>query len=123
MRNLRTLLALGFALSLGACEFNSPAIPAAILPANGSTQEVNASAVAPTPLTVRVIDHNQDEMDGVTVNWVVRKGNGTVSAASTTTDDNGLSSVTFTAGSTLGLNEVTAEVPGLGAVSFSITVK
>lgn len=60
------------------------------------------------PLVVRVTDINGAPVAGAAVTWDLRTGHGSLSALSTTTDANGLTSITFTPG--LGTSEVKAYI-------------
>ena len=61
---------------------------------SGDSQAVAAGS-AGQPLVVRTVDQYGNAVSGVTVNWVV-SGGGTLSAASSTSDANGLAQVTLT---------------------------
>jgi hypothetical protein len=121
---LRLIAGLGIALSLTGCIFQDQAIPAGVVNVSGGTQTVAPNAQAAKPLTVRVVDQDKEPLGGITIEWVVQSGSGALSATSTTTDENGESSVTFTAGANTGSAVVLAKVPVIGsAVSFTIAVQ
>ncbi len=83
----------------------------------GGNQSATAGSVLPTALKVERIDANGLPVASATVNWTADSG-GSVSQASTTTDANGQSSVTWTLGSTKGAQHVTASS---GGMSFTFT--
>ncbi|KPK01330.1 MAG: hypothetical protein AMS20_13810, partial [Gemmatimonas sp. SG8_28] len=75
-----------------------------------------AVAVAPQ---VRVTDTQGNPVPNVTVSFAVTQGGGTLTAATPTTEANGLASVgSWTLGPTVGLNTMTATVDGLTPVQF-----
>jgi hypothetical protein len=87
----------------------------------GNNQVVVVNTIAPQPLTVRTIDEKTGVLPGVTVTWIITSGTGTLSATSTVTDDSGLASINFTAGSTTGPVLVRATAEDL-RVTFTIDV-
>ena len=91
--------------------------------ASGGMQTVAVGAQA-APLTVLVRDVEGDPIEGVVVNWWIKSGAGSLSSATSTTNGDGLASVTYTAGSTAGQTIITATVPALGAsVTYTMTVQ
>jgi subtilisin family serine protease len=134
---IRTLLLVAglTSASMLACS-NSEApelsIPAKLTLVSGDAQTANGAAV-PTPLTVRVSDVRDNPRPGVTVNWSA--SDGALSAASSTTDDQGLAKVTWTLGAAAGRQTVTATTPSItgaqvvfqanngGVISGGITVQ
>jgi len=73
-------------------------------------------------LTIQVRDEAGRPMQGVATHWSVQSGSGTMAAPATSTDADGLSSNTFIAGTETGAVTVRAEVEGLAAVAFDLTV-
>jgi protocatechuate 3,4-dioxygenase beta subunit len=75
-------------------------------------------------LTVKVTDANNNPVAGNIVTFANTAGSGSMSAASVTTDINGLASIVYITGGTAGTNTVTAQGAGTaGAVTFTgITV-
>jgi hypothetical protein len=88
-----------------------------------NSQQIIAPGAQSAPLTVQVKDQEGAPLGGVVVNYEIKSGAGSLSAASATTGDDGKASVTFTAGTTTGVTIVNATVPALGSVGFNITVK
>jgi adhesin/invasin len=72
-------------------------------------------------LTAKVSDRFGNGYSGFTVNWTAN-GNATVSAPTSTTDSTGLASVTLTPGAAPGTYTAQATVPGIGSVTFTVTV-
>ena len=87
----------------------------------GNNQVVVVNTMAPQPLSVRTIDEKTGVLPGVAVTWNITSGTGTLSATSSVTDDSGVASINFTAGSTVGPVLVRATAEDL-RVTFSIEV-
>src|SRR4051812_4767833 len=93
----------------------------AIAPISDLSRSLAAGAVA-GGMTVRVTDASGSAVAGVTVGFTVTVGNGSVNPRLAVTDANGQATTTWTVGTIIGRNEVTASVEGVdGAVSFSAT--
>jgi hypothetical protein len=80
----------------------------------------------PTPEdpTVLVVDLVGNPVDGAEVHWDVTTGKGSVSSAQTATGTDGRASVTWTLGSGIGVQKLTARVDGAhgSPVTFTATV-
>jgi hypothetical protein len=87
----------------------------------GNNQVVLVNTAAALPLSVRAIDERTGGMPGVTVQWTIVSGTGTLSATSTVTGETGEASVNFTAGSETGPVLVRATAQDL-RVTFTVTV-
>jgi hypothetical protein len=121
---VRALIGLGLATSLTACIFTSPSIPTHLSNVSGQAQTVAPNAQAALPLTVQVKDQEGNPKGDVTIQWEIKSGSGTLSAAESTTNSSGNASVNYTAGASTGTTVVLAKLPELGAaVSFTMTVK
>ena len=121
---LRALAGIALLGTLGGCIFTSPDIPAHLQNTSGSNQEVAPNAQVAKPLTVTVRDQDGDPMENVRVVWTIKSGAGTLSAAETTTNDDGVASVMYTAGASTGSTSIIAEAPLVGAaVTFVVVVK
>jgi hypothetical protein len=97
--------------------------PASIAIAAGNNQQASANAPVPTPPTVLVRDANDNPVSGVPVRFEVISGGGTITGASTTTNNNGVAQVgSWTLGSS-GANEVraTADVTGISGNPVTFT--
>ena len=71
------------------------------------------------PLQVRVIDRTLNQgMPGVTVNWTVIEGGGTLSASSGVTNGVGLTEVEWTLGPEPGFNRVVAAIDTTASIEF-----
>ena len=108
---LRTILLAGLALG---CESSvEPTGGIQISLQQGGEQSANVgSAVAVAP-TVKVVNRNGQPMQGVRVNFGIRRGGGTLTGSSVTTDANGLATLgSWTLGS-VGTNESVASVTGV----------
>ena len=88
---------------------------------SGNQQTVQVGAVAPAALVVRAYNQNAIALPDIDVDWTINTNGGSLSAASTVTDDTGTSSVNFTAPSTPGNVQVRATAEGL-SVTFNLTV-
>lgn len=97
--------------------------PAALELDSGDDQDARISQPLAAPLTVLVKADDDLPVPGATVNWSVTSGGGSVSASSVTTDVEGVAGVTFTLGSTLGIQSARATVPEISgsAVTFNAT--
>ena len=94
--------------------------------ADGPTiQSGNRGDPVPQPLVAAVVDRYGNPVSGVEVRWRVEHGNGSVSPADgNVTDSDGRSSVTWTLGNRIGVQQATAEVEEVigSPVIFSATV-
>jgi hypothetical protein len=90
---------------------------------SGSGQSGGIGTPATLPLVARVSASDGSGVGGVTVAFAVQAGGGTLSAASATSDANGLASVGYTFGATPGPVAITASVAGLtgSPVTFNLT--
>jgi hypothetical protein len=93
---------------------------------SGNTQSATAGSSLTNPLVVKVLDKMGNAVPNYSINWS-SSSNGSFSPSSSLSNSNGLSSTTYTVGSTAGSETVTATtsspVSGLGSVSFSVTAK
>ena len=87
--------------------------PTTLAALSGDAQRVAVRGMLVAPFVVKVTDASNRAVSGVTVNWTVTGGGGSLSAATSTTNSFGEASVTLTAGATAGANTVTAAVSGL----------
>ncbi len=91
--------------------------------ADGDGQLRTAGAPASPLPSVRVRDLVGNLVQGVTVNFAVASGGGSITGAAATTDANGIATVgSWTLGTAPGANTLTATVAGLPAVTFTATV-
>lgn len=105
--------------------FVAVALPT-ITKVSGDNQNGAAGATLTNPLVVQVKNSAGNPQSGVTVNFAVTSGGGSVSSASAVTDANGQASTTLTLGTVPGAtssvtNIVSATADGVGSVTFSAT--
>jgi adhesin/invasin len=126
-RATRLLAGAGMAVSLlfaAACDDDDdPFVPVVttITMTSGSPQTVARNATS-QPLTVTVKDQNGDPIANRTVNWAVATGGGTLTSTTSTTTEQGVATMTYTAPATVGTATVTASVGTLTPVTFNITI-
>jgi adhesin/invasin len=125
MQRLTTFLLAGAVVAGAACSSSSEPtngngngnggdlVPTSIVAVSGDNQRIVVGGMLMEPLVVEVRDQNGDGISGVTVEWAVTAGGGSLSASSSTSGSDGRTSVTLTAGSSEGTNTVTATVSGL----------
>ena len=119
MRARRILLAVAL---LAACrDSTGTPVPAEMRVMSGNGQAATVGEAAPLPLIAGVLDADGDPVAGVTVQWAVSSGGGSISAASGQTDADGLARVHWTLGTRAEAQTVTATVEGLSPVVFTIT--
>jgi hypothetical protein len=90
-----------------------------IVTGNGQTGPV--STELSQPLVVEVRDAQSNVVAGVAVAWVIGTGGGSVSPATSTTDQSGRATAAWTLGSSPGANTLSAVVSGIGVAQFSAT--
>jgi hypothetical protein len=97
--------------------------PQNLAKSSGDFQAAVAGAQLANSLAVLVTDVGAHPVAGVTVNWAVSSGGGSVTTASSVTDAGGIATMTATLGSTGGANTFTATVSGLtgSPVTFTAT--
>ena len=99
------------------------AIPQTLSIVSGNEQEGASGVSLPEPFVVSVLDQNGAGYTGATVTFVVTSGDGTLSAATLTTDADGRAATTLTLGRGPETVTVVATVPGIEPVSFTATTK
>jgi hypothetical protein len=119
---LGVVLLAGATITCSSNEPNPQPEPAALAMAGGNSQSAPAGQALTNPIGVRVTDDNGDPVADVAVAWNAADG-GSVSASSTTTDDDGRTSATWTLGPVAGSQTATASVDGLDGspVHFTAT--
>ncbi|MDQ4080276.1 MAG: Ig-like domain-containing protein, partial [Gemmatimonadota bacterium] len=88
---------------------------------SGNSQEAMVGSQLSQPLLVRATDVTGSPVSGVTVTFTVTAGGGTVQPASAATDVNGHASTTWTLGSVIGAQSVTASAAGTNSAVFTAT--
>ena len=88
-----------------------------------ATQGNNTSVLvnATQSIQVKAVDGSGTGIQSVTVNFSIMSGSGSLSAATATTDVNGLATVTYTAPATAGNTSIIA-TSNAGSVAFTLTV-
>jgi hypothetical protein len=87
----------------------------------GDGQSAVVGSELPNPVQVRVLDAANNPISGRAVAWVVGAGGGSVTPTSSTTDQQGRTSATWTLGGNPGNNTLNAVVSGVGTATFSAT--
>lgn len=121
----RRMLAVVFlgAAALGGCTLDTDVSePGGLLKVTSDPQAVAVNAVLANDLTVLVVNQFGERLKNVSVAWGIESGGGSISATSVLSDDSGLASVTYTAGSTAGQAVVSAAVRRVPAVRFAIVI-
>lgn len=88
---------------------------------DGDKQVADVGARLADPLIVRLLDQAGNPIPDRTVVWVVKAGGGLVTPTTGMTDAQGYASAEWTLGAAPGPNAVEAQVPEVGAVTFSAT--
>ena len=86
---------------------------------SGDGQTAIVGTALAEPLVVRVRDDAGNPVADLAVAWVVGDGGGTLSPATSLTDQDGLASTRWTVGASPGRNGATAVVSGVGTVGFT----
>ncbi|MEP6763398.1 MAG: Ig-like domain-containing protein [Gemmatimonadaceae bacterium] len=95
--------------------------PGSIVVASGQAQTGTVGTTLSVPLSVTVRDVSGNVLPNATVSWDVSPGAGTTSSGATRTDSRGVSSVTWTLGTSAGTASVTAQVGGVNPATFTAT--
>jgi hypothetical protein len=74
-----------------------------------------------TPLSVKVVDQNGNALRAAPVSWTVGTNGGTLAGSTSTTDANGIATMTWTLPSVPGSYTVTASIANGQAVTFNAT--
>jgi hypothetical protein len=124
----RMLAGAGMALSLmftAACDDDDPVEPpvATVLQITSGDNQTLAVNTAGAPMTVTLLDDDNDPIAGRTVNWAVATGTGTLASSTSVTNAQGVATMTFTSGATAGAATVTASVSGVTPVTFDYVVQ
>ena len=99
------------------------AIPKTLAKLSGDAQQGAPGASLAEPLVVSVLDQTGAAFAGASVTFAVTAGEGTLSATTATTDENGRAASTLTLGSQPGASTVTVSVAGLDPVTFTATAE
>ena len=127
MALVKLALATGVGLvTLAACGSENdgydPTVPTTVEYVSGRAQTNDAGNQLPDLLTVRTTNFVGDPVSGVTVEWFVLSGGGSVTPGSTVTDVNGLAQVSWELGPIVGAQTVQAVADLAGSpVTFGAT--
>lgn len=94
-----------------------------LLAVTGDNQSAPVSTTLPLDFVVQIAApaSKAKALDGVSIQWTVVEGNGTLTSATTLTDASGRAANRLTLGPNAGLNRVTASIPGGVSLSFDAT--
>ncbi len=108
------------AAALLACHDSTtvPHTPTSIVVVSGNNQSANVATALDSALVVRVLDGAGKSVSGVSLTWTV-VGGGSLSATTSTTDNNGLSSIHWTLSPAVGAQVVTVTSAQVGGASAS----
>jgi hypothetical protein len=95
--------------------------PNDIVIVSGNDQQGPAGSELANLLVVQVVDNAENPVPGVTVNWEVESGEGSVTPLTSTTDGSGRASTAWTLGPGTGEQRVDASNPAAGSVRFTAT--
>ena len=90
-----------------------PPVPTVLSVVSGDNQNAPTGRTLAKPLVVEVRDQYDDPMEGVTANFAVSAGGGSLSDTSVDTNANGLAQSILTLGQNTGINTVTVSVTGI----------
>jgi hypothetical protein len=124
----RLLYLLCCVAALGACNSDDeydPTVPTDMALAKGDGQAGDAGAMLPESLTVLVTNLKGAPVEGVTVEWLVLTGGGTVSETFSTTSATGEAQVAFTLGALVGTQKAQALAGSLSGspITFTVTAR
>ena len=109
--------------ALSGCSLNTDvSAPGGLIKFSGDGQTAAPNTLLPTPLAVMVVTQFGEHIKNATVNWTIDSGGGTLSAASTLTDDSGIATVNYTTGPAPGIASVRVQVHGVRPLTFHITI-
>ncbi len=100
----------------------TPGVPATITLQAGNAQTAQVGTAVPAPPSVIVRDARGNPVSGITVQFIVTAGGGSVTGGNAVTAANGIASVgRWTLGSTAGTQTLVARLQGLPDVVFTAT--
>ena len=98
----------------------SAGTPVGFVISSGNAQTATVGAAATNPLVALLKDAHDNGVPNTTITWAVTAGSGSLSSC-TNTNANGLAQCSFTLGTVVGANSVTAAATGFPTLSFSAT--
>ena len=99
-----------------------PSRPQAVTRISPDSQSAVAGVKMDQPLVVKVTGGGGTALGGISVEWTIGAGGGTVSDSVTTTNAEGLAQTTYTPGTAIALAKVTATVGSLPGVPFTVSL-
>ncbi len=96
----------------------------AVLINSGNNQTGPTGSLLAGKLIAKVVDQNNNAVVGARVTWTVASGGGSLTQTPNVggiTNGSGLDTASWTLGSTVGVQTVTAAVSGVGSITFSAT--
>ena len=110
--------------SLVGCSLNTDVSknPAGLFLYGGDTQSAAINTPLPNPLQVLVVNQYGEALEGITVNWSIATGGGSLSASVTQSDANGMTQVIYTTGPTPGPAKINAQIHGMLPLTFDATI-
>src|SRR5215472_5807376 len=99
-----------------------PPLAKAMTVVAGSGQTVSVNQATDAPLVVKVTDASGYGAHGVTVNFLLTSGTGSLSRSNAVTEADGTAALRFIASGTPGVAKITASVSGLPDAQFQETV-
>lgn len=101
-----------------------PSVATAVIYISGSGQSGDVGSPLGELLTIETTNFVGDPVGGVTVEWIIQSGGGTLSKGETTTDANGLSQVSWVLGPTVGPQRAQAVTSLSGSpITFNATAR
>ena len=123
LRSFRSLALVAALVGVSGCKVSTdkPAPHIAAIQA-GNGQTAPAGSEFPTPLGIIVLDQYDFASANVQVVWTITAGGGSLSATTTKTNESGIASTVYTAGPTAGTATITADIAGVGRLTFTETI-
>ena len=123
LRSFRSFALLTAFMGVAACQVTTdkPAPHIAAIQ-SGDGQSAAAGTAFSTPLGVIVLDQYDFAAANVQVIWTITAGGGSLSATNTKTNETGIASTVYTAGPTPGTATITADIAGVGRLTFTETI-
>jgi hypothetical protein len=111
------------AAALSGCSLNTDVSGASVLVIiSGNQQIAPINTALPTELGVTVTNQFGERIENVTVNWTIISGGGSLSTATTTTDETGSVYVIYTTGPTAGQAQIRADAGNGLFINFNETI-
>jgi len=95
--------------------------PTSLSITTGNNQTGTVGSTLATPLSVKVVDQNGNAISGATVTWTVGTGGGTLGGTTSTTDANGIATMTWKLPNAAGSYTVRASIANGESLTFTAT--